>query len=93
VDDTDSEQATHAITWGQNKDHRPDLKQLYTLMVNHDGGVPVYFTNHSGNVVDDKTHCATRDLDLPDVLLMVWLAPVTRRRRYGKFVVRCNHEI
>jgi transposase len=55
--------ATHTITWGHNKDHRPDLKQLlYTLTVSHDGGVPVYFTSHSGNVVDDKTHCATWDL-------------------------------
>jgi transposase len=55
--------ATHAITWGYNKDHRPDLKQLlYTLTVSCDGGVPVYFTSHSGNVVDDKTHCATWDL-------------------------------
>jgi len=55
--------ATHAITWGYSKDRRPDLKQLlYTLTVSHDGGVPVYFTSHSGNVVDDKTHCATWDL-------------------------------
>jgi transposase len=55
--------ATHAITWGHNKDHRPDLKQLlYTLTVSHDGGVPVYFTSHSGNVVDDQTHQATWDL-------------------------------
>ena len=49
-----------AITWGHNKDHRPDLKQLlYILTVSHDGGVPVYFQAASGNVVDDKTHCAT----------------------------------
>ena len=55
--------ATHAITWGHNKDHRPDLKQLlYTLTVSHDGNVPVYFTSHSGNVVDDTTHVATWDL-------------------------------
>jgi transposase len=55
--------ATHAITWGYSKDHRPDLKQLlYTLTISRDGGVPVYFTSHSGNVVDDKTHCATWDL-------------------------------
>lgn len=54
--------ATHAITWGYSKDHRPDLKQLlYTLTVSHDGGVPVYFTSHSGNVVDDTTY-ATWDL-------------------------------
>lgn len=55
--------ATHAITWGYSKARRPDLKQLlYTLTVSRDGGVPVYFTSHSGNVVDDKTHCATWDL-------------------------------
>jgi transposase len=54
---------THAITWGYSKAHRPDLKQLlYTLTISRDGGVPVYFTSHSGNVVDDKTHCATWDL-------------------------------
>jgi transposase len=54
---------THAITWGHSKAHRPDLKQLlYNLTVSHDGGVPVYFTSHSGNVVDDQTHRATWDL-------------------------------
>jgi len=55
--------ATHAITFGHNKDHRPDLKQLlYILTVSHDGGVPLYFTRASGNVVDDQTHQATWDL-------------------------------
>jgi len=54
---------THAITWGHNKDHRPDLKQLlYILTVSDDGGVPVYFSSASGNVTDDKTHCQTWDL-------------------------------
>jgi transposase len=54
---------TPAITWGHNKDHRPDLKQLlYTLTVTNDGGVPVYFTTASGNVADDRTHVATWDL-------------------------------
>ena len=54
---------TPAITWGHNKDHRPDLKQLlYTLTVTDDGGVPVYFTTASGNVADDRTHVATWDL-------------------------------
>ena len=54
---------TPAITWGHNKDHRPDLKQLlYTLTVSDDGGVPVYFTTASGNVADDRTHVATWDL-------------------------------
>lgn len=55
--------ATHAITWGHSKDHRPDLKQLlYTLTITEDGGVPVYFTSASGNVVDDQTHCDTWDI-------------------------------
>jgi len=55
--------ATHAITWGHSKDHRPDLKQLlYILTISEDGGVPVYFTSASGNVVDDRTHIATWDL-------------------------------
>ena len=55
--------ATHAITWGHSKDHRPDLKQLlYILTISEDGGVPVYFTTASGNQVDDRTHCQTWDL-------------------------------
>lgn len=52
-----------AITFGHNKDHRPDLKQLlYILTVARDGGVPIHFTAASGNVTDDKTHLATWDL-------------------------------
>ncbi len=52
-----------AITWGHNKDHRPDLKQLlFILTVSHDGGVPVYFQAKSGNTADDQTHRATWDL-------------------------------
>ncbi len=54
---------TLAITWGHNKDHRPDLKQLlFILTVAKDGGVPVQFRVESGNVVDDLTHRATWDL-------------------------------
>jgi transposase len=54
------EQLIPAITWGHNKDHRPDLKQLlYILTVSDDGGVPIYFQAASGNVVDDQTHQAT----------------------------------
>ena len=53
-------QNTPAITWGHNKDHRPDLKQLlYILTVSDDGGIPVYFQTASGNVLDDQTHQAT----------------------------------
>ena len=51
---------THAITWGHNKDHRPDLKQLlYILTVTEDGGVPVDASSARGNVVDDQTHQQT----------------------------------
>jgi transposase len=54
---------TVAITWGHNKDHRPDLKQLlYILTVTSDGGVPVSFRVVSGNVTDDTTHCDSWDL-------------------------------
>jgi transposase len=49
-----------AITWGHNKDHRPDLKQLlYILTVSDDGAVPIYFQAASGNVADDQTHLRT----------------------------------
>jgi transposase len=52
-----------AITWGYNKDHRPDLKQLlYILTVARDGSIPLYFEVRSGNVTDDRTHRATWDL-------------------------------
>lgn len=52
--------ATPAITWGHSKARRPDLKQLlYTLTINEDGGVPVFFTTSSGNVTDDTTHVET----------------------------------
>jgi transposase len=52
-----------AITWGFNKDHRPDLKQLlYILTVAGDGAVPLHFQVARGNVVDDQTHRATWDL-------------------------------
>jgi transposase len=54
---------TKAITWGHNKDHRPDLKQvLYILTVTEDGAVPVQFRVESGNTTDDQTHQATWDV-------------------------------
>jgi len=54
---------TPAITWGHNKDHRPDLKQLlFILTVARDGAMPVQFRVQSGNVTDDGTHRATWDL-------------------------------
>lgn len=52
-----------AITWGHNKDHRPDLKQLlFTLTLANDGGVPLYFHVDSGNTTDDVTHRRSWDL-------------------------------
>ena len=54
---------TLAITFGHNKDHRPDLKQLlFILTVTADGGVPLHFRAASGNVTDDQTHCDTWEL-------------------------------
>jgi transposase len=54
---------TLAITFGYNKDHRPDLKQLlFILTVTEDGGVPLHFRAANGNVVDDQTHRDTWDL-------------------------------
>jgi len=52
-----------AVTWGHNKDHRPDLKQLlYILTVTRDGAVPVQFRVASGNATDDRSHRETWEL-------------------------------
>jgi transposase len=54
---------TLAITFGYNKDHRPDLKPLlFLLTVSEDGGVPLHFRAESGNVADDQTHRDTWEL-------------------------------
>jgi transposase len=54
---------TLAITFGHNKDHRPDLKQLlFILTVTADGGVPLHFRAANGNVTDDQTHRDTWNL-------------------------------
>ncbi len=48
------------ITFGYNKDHRPDLKQLvYSLTISADGAVPVHYKTYDGNTTDDKTHIET----------------------------------
>lgn len=45
------------ITYGINKDHRPDLKQLvFGLNVSADGAVPLSHQVHSGNRTDDTIH-------------------------------------
>ena len=45
------------ITFGVNKDHRPDLKQLvFGLNVTGDGAVPISHDVYSGNRTDDTIH-------------------------------------
>jgi transposase len=54
--------ATAAITFGYNKDHRPDLRQLvWILTVSSDGAVPLAHRVVSGNVSDDTTHVQSWD--------------------------------
>ena len=51
---------TLMITFGKNKDHRPDLKQLvWILTVSADGAVPVHVRVCDGNTTDDTTHIET----------------------------------
>lgn len=53
---------TAAITFGHNKDHRPDLKQLmWILTVSADGAVPIAHRVVDGNTSDDVTHVHTWD--------------------------------
>src|ERR1700677_4848469 len=48
------------ITFGYNKDHRPDLKQLlYSVAISADGAVPVHAKTYDGNTSDDKVHVET----------------------------------
>ena len=50
------------ITFGYNKDHRPDLKQLlYSITISADGAVPVHFKTYDGNTTDDQVHRETWD--------------------------------
>jgi transposase len=45
------------ITFGYNKDHRPDLKQLlYSITITADGAVPVHCKIYDGNTTDDAVH-------------------------------------
>jgi len=51
------------ITYGKNKDHRPDLKQLlFGLNVSSDGAVPLLHHVWSGNRTDDSVHVGNVDL-------------------------------
>jgi transposase len=50
------------ITYGINKDHRPDLKQLvFGLSVLADGAVPIAHEVYSGNRTDDTIHRGNLD--------------------------------
>src|SRR5205814_993283 len=49
------------ITFGYNKDHRPDLKQLlFSITVSNDGAVPLHCKTYDGNVTDDRIHNVRR---------------------------------
>jgi transposase len=53
-------QPTVHITYGHNKDHRPDLKQLlFVLTVAADGAVPIHYRALDGNTNDAPTHIQT----------------------------------
>jgi transposase len=53
---------TPHITFGYNKDHRPDLKQLlYSITISADGAVPVHCKLYDGNTSDDSVHIETWD--------------------------------
>jgi transposase len=48
------------ITFGYNKDHRPDLKQLlYSVTISSDGAVPLHAKIYDGNTTDDAVHIDT----------------------------------
>ena len=50
------------ITFGYNKDHRPDLKQLlFSITISDDGAVPVHCKIYDGNTSDDQVHIDTWD--------------------------------
>lgn len=45
------------ITFGYNKDHRPDLKQLlFGITISADGAVPLHCKIYDGNTSDDSVH-------------------------------------
>jgi transposase len=51
---------TAQITFGYNKDHRPDLRQLvWILTVSSDGAIPIAHRVVDGNTTDDQTHVSS----------------------------------
>jgi transposase len=58
----ETSQVEPRITFGYNKDHRPDLKQLvFGLNVTADGAVPLLHHVWSGNRTDDSVHRRNTD--------------------------------
>jgi transposase len=54
---------TLVVTYGHNKDHRPDLKQLlFVLTVSADGTVPVHYRALDGNTSDSTAHLGTWEM-------------------------------
>jgi transposase len=48
------------ITFGYNKDHRPDLKQLlFSIAISADGAIPLHCKIADGNTTDDQVHQET----------------------------------
>jgi transposase len=89
---------TVLVTYGHNKDHRPDLKQLvFILTVSADGAVPVHFKVTDGNTEDTTTHietweCLRRLVGSPQFLYVADSKLCTRENmkyideNHGKFV-------
>jgi len=89
---------TAAITFGHNKDHRADLKQLlWILTVSADGAVPIACRVADGNTEDSTTHIPTWDslvtlVGRPDFLYVADCKLATRTamdhidQRGGRFV-------
>ncbi len=50
---------TLRVTYGHNKDHRLDLKQLVWILTVTEEGVPVHFKVADGNTEDSRTHWET----------------------------------
>jgi transposase len=50
---------TLIVTYGHNKDHRFDLKQLLWILTITDEGVPIQFKVSDGNTEDSRTHWET----------------------------------
>jgi transposase len=50
---------TLIVTFGHNKDHRFDLKQLLWILTVTDEGVPIHFKVSDGNTEDSRTHWQT----------------------------------